>query len=185
MLLDECSKSFHETLISDLKTGADAFGGAWLGRLAEQSEDLLGKRIGRRNLGSIGRGSQSQIRTRFRIREFHCQRPSARGGAVFGGKHQLAMMPTQVEKRIHPRIKIGTASQTVTGAAISGDAFSRMMDQGNGRAGLALQNAEAAQQCGDLAGRVFIDRMKADQGIEDEKNRPVKQRPPTFQAAGQ
>ena len=93
---------------------------------------------------------------------------------MFGGKHQLAMMPAQVEERIHPRIKIGGTAQAVTGAAMSGDAFFRMVDQGNGRAGLALQNAEVTEQCGDLAGRVFIDGMKADQGIEDEKNRAVK-----------
>ena len=48
MLLDELTKSFDETLIADLQTGADGFGRAWLGRLAKKGEDLLGKRIVRR-----------------------------------------------------------------------------------------------------------------------------------------
>ena len=92
---------------------------------------------------------------------------------MFGGKHQLTMLPTQVEKRIDPRVKVGGAAQAVTGAAMSRDVFAGMMDQGNGRAGFALQDAEVAEQCGDLAGRVFIDRMETDQGIEYEKNRAV------------
>lgn len=45
-LVDELTESFEETLIADLKTGSDAFGGERLGRLAEQSEDLFGERIG-------------------------------------------------------------------------------------------------------------------------------------------
>ena len=68
MLLDELTKSFDKTLIADLKTGADAFGGAWLGRLAEQREDLIWKRIARHKLGSMG--CQSQIRPGFRVRQF-------------------------------------------------------------------------------------------------------------------
>ena len=48
------------------------------------------------------------------------------------------------------------------------------MDQPNRRAGLALQQAEVAEQCGDLAGRVFIDGMKSDQRIENEKGGTVK-----------
>src|ERR671922_2745206 len=80
------------------------------------------------------------------------------------------MVPAQVEKRIDPGVKIGRAAQTVTGAAIGGYVFARMMDERNGRARLALQEAEVSEQCGDLAGGVFIDRMKANQGIENEKN---------------
>ena len=57
---------------------------------------------------------------------------------------------------------------------MSGDGFFCVMDQRNGRAGLALQNAEVTEQCGDLTGRIFINRVKADQGIEDEKSRAVK-----------
>src|SRR5215467_4690206 len=55
-----------------------------------------------------------------------------------------------------------------------GDGFFCMMDQRNSRTRLTLQNTEEAEQFGDLTGRVFIDRMKADQGIEDEKNGAVK-----------
>ena len=90
-LIDELTESFDETLIADLKTGADALGRARLGGLAEQSEDLLGKRIAGRNFGSIGR--EPQIGSRFCIRQFQRQGAGTRGGAVFGGKHQLAMMP--------------------------------------------------------------------------------------------
>ena len=50
-----------------------------------------------------------------------------------------------------------------------------MMNQRNGGAALALQQTEIAEQCRNLAGGVFIDGVKADQGIEDEKNRAVKQ----------
>jgi len=46
VLVDELAESFDETLIADLKTGAEAIGGTWPGRLAEQSEDLAGKGIG-------------------------------------------------------------------------------------------------------------------------------------------
>ena len=44
-LVDELAERFDETLIADLKTGAEAIGGAWRGGLTEQSEDLFAKRI--------------------------------------------------------------------------------------------------------------------------------------------
>lgn len=44
-LLDELAKSFDETLIADLETRSEAFRSERLRRLAEQSEDLFGKRI--------------------------------------------------------------------------------------------------------------------------------------------
>ena len=81
---------------------------------------------------------------------------------MFGGKHQLAMVPAQVEERIDPGVKIGGASQTVTSAAMNGDIFASMMNQSNSDARLALKQAQVAEQCGDLAGRVFIDGMKPD-----------------------
>ena len=84
-------------------------------------------------------------------------------------------MAAQVKKRIHPGVEIGAASQAVTGAAIRGDAFFGMMDKRNRRAGLALKQAEIAEQCRDFARRIFVDGMKPDQRIENEKNRPVKQ----------
>src|SRR6266516_2673617 len=84
-------------------------------------------------------------------------------------------MTAQVEKRIHPGIEIGAAAQAVTGAAIGGDVLARMMDKANRRAGLALEQAEIAEQCSDFARRIFVDGMKPDQRIENEKNRPVKQ----------
>src|SRR5438093_803292 len=61
---------------------------------------------------------------------------------MFGRQHQLAMMASQVEKRIDPGVKIGGAAQTVTGATIGGHIFSCMVDQGDRRAGLALKNAK-------------------------------------------
>ena len=69
-MLRELTKTFDETLIADLKSGADAFGRSWLGRLAEQREDLSRKRIGRRKLRSIGFGYQFQIWSRFRVCQF-------------------------------------------------------------------------------------------------------------------
>ena len=81
---------------------------------------------------------------------------------MFSGKHQLAMVSAQVEERIDPGVKIGGTTQTVTGAAIDGDVFASMVDQRNGHSGFALEQAEVAEQCGDLAGRVFIDGMKTD-----------------------
>ena len=83
-------------------------------------------------------------------------------------------MAAQVEERIDPRIKIGGTTQTVTGAPSGRDVLARMVDKSNGCAGLALEQAEVTEQCGDLAGRVFVDGMKADQGVENEKNRAVK-----------
>ena len=37
-------------------------------------------------------------------------------------------MAAQVEERIDPRIKIGTAAQTITGAAIGGGILASMVD---------------------------------------------------------
>ena len=54
-MLAESSKRFDETLIADLKTGADAFGGARLGRMAEQGEDLIRERIARHEIRAIER----------------------------------------------------------------------------------------------------------------------------------
>jgi len=109
-LLAESSKRFDETLIADLQTGADAFGGARLGRLAEQGEDLIRERIARHEIRAIERGCQFQIWPRFHVRQFQRQRTNASGGAVFSGKHQLAVVSAQVEKRIDPGIQIGGAS---------------------------------------------------------------------------
>ncbi len=47
---------------------------------------------------------------------------------MLDGKHQLAVMAPQVEKRIHPGVEIGAASQAVTGAAIDGDVLFGMVD---------------------------------------------------------
>jgi hypothetical protein len=94
---------------------------------------------------------------------------------VFGGKHQLTMVPAQVEKRIDPRIEIGGASQTVTSATIGREIFASVVDQRNGHAGLALKQTEVSEQGGDLARRIFIDGMKPDQGIENEKSGTMKQ----------
>ena len=44
-LVDELAKSFDETLIAYLEIRSEAFGSERLGRLAEHSEDLFGKRI--------------------------------------------------------------------------------------------------------------------------------------------
>ena len=43
------------------------------------------------------------------------------------------------------RVKIGTAAQTVAGAAIGGDILARVMDKRNGRAGFTLQKAEVTE----------------------------------------
>ena len=94
---------------------------------------------------------------------------------MFDRKHQLAVMTAQIEKRIDPGIEIGAASQTVTGATIGCDVLARVMDKSNRRAGLALQEPEIAEQRSDLTRGVFINGMKPDQRIENEKNRPVKQ----------
>ena len=45
VLVDELAESFDQTLIAYLEIGSDAFGSEWLGRLAEQNEDLFAKRI--------------------------------------------------------------------------------------------------------------------------------------------
>ena len=50
MLFAELSKTFNDPLIADLKTRAEAFGGARLGRLAKQREDLFRKRIAGRQI---------------------------------------------------------------------------------------------------------------------------------------
>ena len=50
MLLDELTKTFDDPLIADLKIGAEAFGGTRFGRLTKQREDLIGKRIARRQI---------------------------------------------------------------------------------------------------------------------------------------
>ncbi len=50
-----------------------------------------------------------------------------------------------------------------------------MVDERNSRTALALQETEIAEQCGNLAGGVFVDGMQADQGVEDEKSWAVKQ----------
>ena len=92
---------------------------------------------------------------------------------MFGGKQELAVMMAQIEKRIDPGIKIGGASQAVTGAAIGREILARMVDYANRGAGLALEQAEITEQGGDLARRVFIDGMKPDQGIEKEKDRTM------------
>ena len=122
----------------------------------------------------MDRGCQFQVWPRFRIREFQRERLSARGGAVFGGKHQLAVVSTQVEERIDPRVEIGGATETVARATISGDVLACVVDKGNGGAGFALKDAEVTEQCGDLTSRVFVDRMKPDEGIENQENRMVK-----------
>lgn len=94
---------------------------------------------------------------------------------MFDRKQQLAVMAAQVEKRIDPGVEIGAASKAVTGPTIGGDVFARMMDKANRRTGLALEQAEIAEQCRDFARRIFVDGMKPDQRVENEKNRPVKQ----------
>ena len=61
--------------------------------------------------------------------------------------HQVPFGPLAVhaglwrELCINPRVKIGTAAQTVAGAAIGGDILARVMDKRNGRAGFTLQKA--------------------------------------------
>ena len=75
---------------------------------------------------------------------------------MFDGKHQLAVMAAQVEKRIHPGIEIRGATQAVTSATIGGDVLFGMMDKADRRAGLALEQAEIAEQCRDFARRIFI-----------------------------
>src|SRR5438876_89486 len=82
----------------------------------EQSEDLVQKRI-RGGFCSKDRGCPFQVWPGLAIRQFQRKRLSARGGTVFGGQHQLAMMAAQVEERIDPRIQIRGAAETVTGAA--------------------------------------------------------------------
>src|SRR2546428_113785 len=57
---------------------------------------------------------------------------------------------------------------------MSGAGFFTERTHRRGGAGLALQTAEVTEQCGDLTARIFINRVKADQGIEDEKSRAVK-----------
>ena len=73
-LVDELAESFDETLIADLKTGAEAIGGAGLGGLAEQSEDLFGERIACWGLRGMDCGCQFQVRPRFGVRQFQRQR---------------------------------------------------------------------------------------------------------------
>ena len=89
-MIAELAKTFHQTLIADLQTGADAFGGAWLASWSEQSQDLIRKRVARHSLESMG--YQSQIRPWFPLGQFQRKRPSARGRTMFGGKHQLAVV---------------------------------------------------------------------------------------------
>src|SRR5215469_4419260 len=93
---------------------------------------------------------------------------------MFSRDHQLAVMPAQVEKRIDPGIKIRGAAETVTGTAVGSDILACVVDQRDRRYSFALQNPQIAEQGGDLACRVFIDRVKSDQGIENEKSGPMK-----------
>ena len=97
-LLGKVSKTFHEALIADLKAGAAAFGCAWLGRLAEQSEDVLGKGIAGHEFGRIV--CELQIGSRFRIclPNVQCRRQSgARQKASIGhDAHSLLVDPARV-----------------------------------------------------------------------------------------
>ena len=74
-LVDELAESFDETLIADLKTGAEAIGGTWLGRLAEQDEDLFAKRIAAAGgLSSMACGCEFQVWSRFGVCQLQRQR---------------------------------------------------------------------------------------------------------------
>ena len=73
-LVDELAESFNEALIADLKTGSEAIGGAWLGRLAEQSEDLFGERIGCWGLRRMDRGCQFQVWPRVGVCQLQRER---------------------------------------------------------------------------------------------------------------
>ena len=110
VLVDELTESFDQTLITDLKIGSEAIGGAWRGGLTEQSEDLFAKRIARWGFHGIDGGCQFQVWPRFGVGQLQSQRLRGRRRAVFDREHQLAVMAAQIEKRIDPGIEIGAAS---------------------------------------------------------------------------
>ena len=53
-LVGELAQGFDEALIADLETGAEALGSTRLGRLGQQAEELIEKRIAVRRLYGIG-----------------------------------------------------------------------------------------------------------------------------------
>lgn len=68
-------------------------------------------------------------------------------------------------------MKFTGAAQGLSGPTGMG-VFAGMVDDHHGQLKLPLELAQVREQGGDLGGIIFIHAMQADQGIEDQQDRP-------------
>ena len=92
-----------------------------------------------------------------------------RSGAMFGGQSQLGAFAAHVEIGVAPAMEFtGTAQGLARTAGVG--VLAGVMNQEDGQLKLALQFPEIREQRGDLGGVIFIDAVKADQGIQDQQD---------------
>lgn len=87
---------------------------------------------------------------------------------MLDGEGELVSPSAKVEVGIAPGVKVGAAAKGLAGAEVVGR-LSSVVDESDGELELALQVAEETQEAGDFGGVVFIDAVKADEGVEQEE----------------
>jgi len=90
------------------------------------------------------------------------------GRAVLDGEEQAVVGATQVQIRVAPGMEVGAAAQGLAGADRVRP-FAGMMDDDHGEGEAPLQLAERREQRRDLGGRIFVDAMEPDEGVEHEE----------------
>jgi hypothetical protein len=89
-----------------------------------------------------------------------------RGGAVFDGDGEVVFDASDVEGTVGPGMEVAGAPEALTCVGACGTILSCVMGNDDGNIVRALELTEKGEKSRDLGGTVFVDAMKADEGVE-------------------
>ena len=89
---------------------------------------------------------------------------------MLDGESEMIAATAQKEIGIAPSVELGGAAESLAVTEAAG-ALLGVVDDDDGELMVALEMTEEGEQGSDLGGRILIDAVQADEGIEDEQAR--------------
>jgi hypothetical protein len=166
-LLERCERD-AEALVADAKRSAETVTGEPVGCGVELGEESLVEIVVRRFGGHIGK---LEAHVAPVIGEDDVEGIRCGGSAMLDADGELVVMAADVECRVRPSVEVAGAAKSLAGGTPR--VLPGVMDDDDGDVVLALHLAEEGEERGDFRGAVFVDAMKADEGVEQEKARSV------------
>ena len=92
-------------------------------------------------------------------------------GAMLDGKREVLVASSEVEIGVAPSVELGASAEGLTGAKMAGS-LSGVVDEDDGEMEPSLKLPEVTEDGGDLGGKILVDSVESDEGVEEKEPGP-------------